>query len=285
MRPKIGLALGSGGLRGLAHVGVLKVLERENVPIDFIAGCSMGSLIGALYCVGLDPDTILKLARNLKRRHWLDFIMPKMGIISGDRVLAMMRLLTQSKTFNQLNIPLAIVATELTCGKEVVFTEGEVAHAVRASISVPGIFVPHKIGDLLLVDGAVLNPTPIDVARNMGADKVIAVDLAHAGVVCSISNVFDVVIQAIDVMERELCKIRRQECDVLIRPDIAHISPSSFDAVEECVALGEAAAQAMLPSIKQLLSLTGEQCTAVTDENPNRQPATVLPETPERTDH
>jgi NTE family protein len=254
MRPKIGLALGSGGLRGLAHVGVLKVLERENIPIDYIAGCSIGSLIGALYSVGLDPDTILKLAKNLKRRHWLDFIMPKMGIISGERVLAMMRLLTRNKRFCELNTPLAVVATELSSGKEVIFTEGEVAQAVRASISVPGIFVPYKIDDMLLVDGAVLNPTPIDLVRKLGADKVIAVDLAHAGVVCNITNVFDVVIQAIDIMERQLCKTRRQECDVLICPDVAHISPSSFDAIDESVALGEEAAQALLPSIKQLLN-------------------------------
>jgi NTE family protein len=147
----------------------------------------------------------------------------------------------------------AVVATELHEGKEVVFTSGEVAPAVRASISVPGIFVPFELDDMMLVDGAVLNPTPIDVARRMGADIVIAVDLAHAGTVCSITNIFDVIIQSIDIMERELMKTRETVCDVIIRPDIAHISPSSFDKTEECIALGEAAAREMLPKIHSLL--------------------------------
>lgn len=270
MRPKIGLALGSGGLRGLAHVGVLRVLEREGIPIDYIAGCSIGALVGALYCAGLDPDTIYKLAKHTKRRHWLDFIIPKMGIIAGERVLAMLKLLTQQKQFADLRIPLAVVATELTTGQEIVFQEGDVAQAVRASISVPGIFVPHRLNDMLLVDGAVINPTPIDVVRRMGAHIVIAVDLAHAGTICKIANTFDVIIQSIDIMERELFKHRQHYCDVLIRPDVAHITPSSFEAIDECVALGEQAGEAALPKIKALLAEEGQRCIAATGENPSR---------------
>ncbi|SHI64245.1 patatin-like phospholipase family protein [Propionispora hippei] len=254
MRPKVGLALGSGGLRGLAHVGVLRVLERENIPVDYIAGCSIGSMIGALYCAGQQPDTILKLARHLKRNYWLDFIIPKMGIVSGEKVLQVMRLLTQQKSFADLRTPLAVVATEINHGKEVVFTEGDLAKAVRASISVPGIFVPYQWDDMLLVDGAVLNPTPIDVARKMGADIVIGVDLAYASTVSSITNMFDVIIQSIDIMERELSKHRQPHCDVLIRPEISHISPSSFEAIEECVALGEAAAELVVGEIRRLLA-------------------------------
>lgn len=269
MRPKVGLALGSGGLRGLAHVGVLKVLERENIPIDYIAGCSIGSMIGALYCAGHSPDTIIKLAKHLKPRYWLDFVIPKLGIVSGDKVLTTIRLLTQQKSFAELNTPLAIVATEINHGREIVFTEGDVAEAVRASTSVPGVFVPHKIDEMLLVDGAVLNPTPIDVVRSMGADMVIAVDLAHAGVVCNITNVFDVIIQAIDIMERELLKHRRKNCDILIQPDIAHISPSSFDAIDECVKLGEEATEQVLPDIKRVLSHEATECRLVISENPS----------------
>ncbi|MEG6584094.1 patatin-like phospholipase family protein [Dendrosporobacter sp. 1207_IL3150] len=253
MRSKVGLVLGSGGLRGLAHVGVLKVLEREKIKIDYVSGCSIGALIGALYCCGHTPETILKLAKHLKRRHWLDFVVPKMGIFSGDKVLETTRLLTQQKTFADLNIPLAVVATEINSGQEVVFTEGDIAKAVRASVSVPGVFVPYRWNDKLFVDGAVVNPTPIDIARNMGADVVIAVDLAHAGTVCSLNNMFDVIIQSIDIMERELFKYRQQHCSVLIRPEIAHISPSSFEAIDECVLLGEQAAEAALPDIKKIL--------------------------------
>ncbi len=267
MRPKIGLALGSGGLRGLAHVGVLKVLCEEGIPIDCIAGCSIGSIIGALYCAGLAPDNIYKLAKHLKPRYWLDFVLPKTGVLAGDKILETMRFLTRKKCFAELDLPLAIVATEINQGREIVFTEGDLAKAIRASISVPGIFVPYKIDDMLLVDGAVLNPTPVDVARKMGADIVIAVDLAHAGVVSNITNMFDVIIQSIDIMERELCKHRQHHCDILIRPDIGHISPSSFEAIDECVALGEQAARMAITEIKRLLA--AKACKSVNSENPS----------------
>lgn len=240
-------------MRGLAHVGVLKVLQREKIPVDFVAGCSIGSLIGALYCAGLGPEHILRVAKTLRKRHWLDFIVPQMGVISGDRAYETIRLLTRRRTFEQLEIPLAVVATALEEGREHVFTEGEVAEAVRASISVPGIFVPCVLDGKMYVDGAVVNPTPIDVARNMGSDIVIGVDLAHAGTVTHVNNMFDVVIQAIDIMERELFKYRRHCCDVLIQPDVAGLSPSSFDEMDRAAAAGEAAAAAAVQEIKSLL--------------------------------
>ena len=266
MRPKIGLALGSGGLRGISHIGVLKVLEKHSIPIDYIAGCSIGSLIGALYAAGLDPETMFKLAKSLKKRHWLDFVIPQMGIISGERALATIRLLTKQKTFDQLRVPLAVVATDLSSGQEVVFTEGDVARAVRASISVPGVFIPYTIDDRMYVDGAVLNPTPIDTARNMGGEIIIGVDLAHAGTVFNISNMFDVIMQSIDIMEKELCKHRQQHCDILIQPDIGNISPSSFDNMDECALAGEQAAEAVIPEIKKLLA--SQQCIKARSENP-----------------
>lgn len=256
MRPKVGLALGAGGLRGLAHVGVLRVLENARIPIDYIAGCSIGSLIGALYCAGLDAETIYKLAIHLKRRHWLDFVMPKMGIIAGDRLLDTMRLLTKQKQFHDLQIPLSVVATNLGTGQEMVFTEGDVAQAVRASVSVPGVFVPYQMGEALYVDGAVTNPTPIDVARSMGADIVIAVDLAIKGAESPITNLFDVMIQSINIMERQIFSHRQDQCDVLIQPAVGHLSPSSFEAMDECVAFGEQAATEALPLIKQLFDKT-----------------------------
>lgn len=257
MRPKVALALGSGGLRGLVHVGVLKVLVREHIPIDYVAGCSIGSLIGALFCAGLEPEIIHKLAKNLKRKHWLDFVIPKMGIVSGQRALETIRLLTRQKIFSELKIPLAVVATELCQGKEHIFTEGEVAAAVRASISVPGIFLPFELEGQTYIDGAVVNPTPVDAARAMGGDIIIGVDLAHAGTVCSITNVFDVVIQSIDIMEREIFKHRNQHCDILIQPDVAHIAPSSFDSIDECVAIGEQAAETVIADIRRLMDAAG----------------------------
>ncbi len=251
MTPRIGLALGSGGLRGLAHVGVLRVFAQEGIPIDYVAGCSIGSLIGALYCAGLEPDAIWKLAKQWKRLQLVDFKIPKMGIFSGDRALTMIRTLLRDKDFADLLLPLAVVATDLKSGREIVFSQGPVASAVRASISVPGIFAPFEYDGHLLVDGAVVNPTPLNVVRNMGADIVIGVDLTSAGnyAICSI---FDVIIQTIDIMERELLNYRRDNYHILIQPQTGHIAPSSFEAMDECVALGEQAARNAMPQIKQM---------------------------------
>lgn len=249
----ISLALGAGGLRGLAHIGVLKVLEKENISVRMITGCSIGSMVGAMYAAGLTPGNMEKLALNLKRRHWIDFIMPKNGLVAGQRLLEMMRLLTKDKTFDQLEIPLAVVATNLCSGEEHVFTEGSVAEAVRASISVPGIFVPHSIKGIYYVDGAVVNPTPIDVARYMGKGIVVAVDLTDVGTVCEITNMFDIILMSLDIMQRQLLKHRLLHSDILIQPQVGHILPSDFGRVAELIALGEAAAQKALPELCLLL--------------------------------
>lgn len=271
-QPTVGLALGSGGLRGLAHIGVLKVLEQEGIPVNYIAGCSIGSLIGSLYASGLDSETIFKLAKNLKRKHWIDFVIPKMGLVAGDRTLDTIRLLTKRQTFDQLAIPLAVVAADLYTGQEIVFRDGEVALAVRASVSVPGVFVPYSYDGKLLVDGAVVNPTPMDVVRGMGADIVIAVDLVPTGDVAALTNLFDVIIQTIDIVERQLFKQHEHHCDLLIQPDVGHISPSSFTNVDECVALGVQAMEAGLPELRRLLAEKG--CKAATGENPGPPAAT-----------
>jgi NTE family protein len=271
-QPTVGLALGSGGLRGLAHIGVLQVLEREKIPVNYIAGCSIGSLIGSLYASGLDSETLYKLAKNLKRRHWIDLVIPKMGLVAGDRTLETIRLLTRRQHFAELAIPLAVVAADLYTGEEIVFREGEVALAVRASISVPGVFVPCRYDGKLLVDGAVVNPTPIDIARGMGADIVIAVDLVPTGDPAAVTNLFDIIIQTIDIVERQLFKQREHHCDLLIRPEVGHISPSSFTAVDECVSLGVRAMEAGLPELRKLLA--DKANTQATGENPGPRVAT-----------
>ena len=267
MQLKVALALGSGGLRGLAHIGVLRILTRYGVPVDYVAGCSIGALIGSLYCTGLDSETIRKIAVTLKRRHWLDFVIPKLGLIAGDRTLEMLRLLTRGKAFADLDIPLAVVATDLCQGNEIVFREGDVASAVRASISVPGIFQPFKMKDRTLIDGAVVNPTPVDVARLMGGDIVIGVDLVHAGSVCNFDNIFDVILQSIDIVERQLAKQRQTDCDILIQPEVAQFSPSSFDRIDECIEAGEKATEAVMPQIMELLKRT--EYIRANEENPS----------------
>lgn len=250
---KIGLVLGAGAMRGLAHIGVLQVLEEERIPVDVIVGCSIGGLIGSLYCSGHSPATIQRLAQQMKPKYWMDFVLPKMGLLSGERILATLRLLTKRQQIQDLPLPFAVIATDLQRGEEVIFTEGDIALAVRASLSIPGVFVPVRYQNRLLVDGAVLNPTPIDVARQLGADKVIAVDLTSGGYQGKISTILDVMLQSIDIMECELLKYRQPFCEVLIQPTVQHIPPSSLAYTEETILAGREAAQQHLPQIKQLL--------------------------------
>ena len=179
---KIGLALGSGSARGLAHVGVILALEAYNIPIDIIAGTSIGSVIGGLYASGATIRQLEEVALSIKKSKTLfliDPVFPHSGLISGDRIEKMLnQFAIKDKTFDDLSIPFAAVATEIENGAEVINNQGKVIDAVRASISIPGIFTPVKYQDYYLVDGGVVNPVPVDVVQMMGADIIIAVSLA-----------------------------------------------------------------------------------------------------------
>lgn len=252
--PKIGLALGSGGARGFAHIGVLKVLEAHNISVDLVAGSSMGSLIGALYCNGIEPGMMEKLAVNLKRKHWLDPIVPNMGLVAGEKIKQLVRLLTHQKNLEQLTTPLAVVATDIETGEKVVFREGPIDQAVRASISIPGIFVPEKVGDRVLVDGGVVDRVPVSVVREMGADIVIAVDVAQYEIKMKVRSIFDVIAQAIDVMEREILRHQILSADLIIRPQVGQYSSISYTDVEEIVAEGERTALEQIEAIQSLIA-------------------------------
>jgi len=252
-KPKLGLALGSGGARGFAHIGVLKVLEAHGIEIDMLAGSSMGSLIAAVYANGIEPHMMEKLALNLKRKHWLDLTVPSMGFVSGEKIKQLIRLLTHGKRMEELRKPLAIVATDIETGERVVFREGPVDQAVRASISIPGIFVPERVGDRLLVDGGVIDRVPVTVTREMGADIVIAVDVAQYEMKMKVTTIFDVIAQAIDVMEREILRHRMLSADLVIRPDVGHYSSIAYTGVEEIIAEGERTGQEHVERIKELI--------------------------------
>jgi len=179
---KIGLALGGGSARGLAHVGVILALEAYNIPIDIIAGTSIGSIIGGLYASGATIEQLEEVALSIKKSKTLfliDPVFPHSGLISGDRIEKMLnQFAIKDKTFDDLKIPFAAVATEIENGAEVIINQGKLIDAVRASISIPGIFTPVKYQDYYLVDGGVVNPVPVDVVQMMGADIIIAVSLA-----------------------------------------------------------------------------------------------------------
>lgn len=175
---KIGLALGGGSVRGLAHIGILKVFETERIPISCIAGTSIGALIGACYASGLNAQRIEEIALTTRLKDLVDFTEPKTGFIKGRKIEKYIRKLIKNKSFSELEIPLRIIATDLIKGEKVIFKKGDVAKAVRASISLPGVFSSVKIGKKELIDGGMVDPIPVDAVKKMGADIIIAVDLS-----------------------------------------------------------------------------------------------------------
>jgi len=180
-RPKIGLALGSGSARGLAHLGVIRAIEDAGIKVDFIAGSSMGALIGAIYASG-KLDELEASFRDFdwkKSASFFDVVLPKSGLLDGAKVSELVRAHIHHETIEMLAKPFAAVATDIVSGEEVVIRSGDVIEAVRASISVPGIFTPVRSNGHILVDGGLTNPVPVSAARAMGADIVIAVDLNH----------------------------------------------------------------------------------------------------------
>lgn len=254
-RPTIGLALGSGAARGLAHIGVLKVLQREKIPIDYLAGSSMGSIISVLFASGMNLELLEKICcLHLKRKQWLDFTVPGLGFVIGDRAKEIIRLLTHSKELQDLAIPTAVVATDLRMGEPVVFRQGPIGDAVRASMSIPGIFEPVKWKGRILVDGGVIDRVPCSIVREMGADLVIGVDVLPEINKVEIRNIFDVITQSLSIMERELLNQRMPMCDVFIRPDCADISPTTFHRVEECISRGMVATEKKIDQLKRLIA-------------------------------
>ena len=177
-RPRIGLALGSGAARGLAHIGVLKVLEEAKIPIDIIAGTSMGAFIGAMYAAGVPVDHMENAALEIDWRSMarlLDPVLPTSGLTDSRRLVSFIAELLPARDFADLNRPLAITATDINTGEAVIIKQGDLLEALRAGLAFPGIFSPVRFGQRFLVDGGLCKPIPTDVARQLGADKVIGV--------------------------------------------------------------------------------------------------------------
>ncbi|MDX9893452.1 MAG: patatin-like phospholipase family protein [Patescibacteria group bacterium] len=178
-RKKIGLALGSGGIRGLSHIGVIKTLLKHQIPIDYIAGSSIGAWVGAHYALFQDIEKLEEYTLERKKEKFLSFLEPTLrgGLVKGKKIEKLLTEWLNDASFTDTKTPLQVVATDLVSGQDIVFYEGKLAVAVRASMSVPTLFKPMKWSDKLLVDGGISNPVPDDVVRSMGADIVIAVNL------------------------------------------------------------------------------------------------------------
>jgi NTE family protein len=253
-QPKIGLALGAGGARGFAHLGVIKVFKDAGIPIDIIAGSSMGALVASFYGAGIDLDRLYKFSLAFRRKYFLDFTVPKMGFIAGKKVKDFIRMFTHGKNIEDLQIPIGIVATDLLTGEKVVFKQGPIAEAVRASISIPGIFVPEKYNGRILIDGGVTDRVPISVAKEMGADIIIAVDVSRVKRNAEITSIYDVIMQSIDIMQTEVINYREMAADIIIRPPVEQYSSRAFTNIEEIITIGEEEAKKHLKQIQMAIN-------------------------------
>lgn len=253
-RPSVWLALGAGAARGLAHLGVLEVLVREGVPIDGIAGTSAGAVAGGVFAAGADLAWTERLVNGLDWGHLVHLSVPRLGFVQAEQLLQLLRLLTRNKTFAELDIPFVAVAVDIERGEEVLLREGSVAEAILASSSIPGIFVPQRRDHRLLVDGGVLNRVPADVAKRMGADVVVAVDVGLEEPVTQVKNILDVINQSFEIMQREIARYKgAASADVLIRPELGRVSGYRLEAAPSIIAAGRVAAQAAVPAIRRVI--------------------------------
>jgi NTE family protein len=282
---KLGLALGGGGARGLAHIGVLKVLEKENIRIDVISGCSMGSVVGALYSYFQNAEKLESffinfidnidfeelginelnektnrttglldnISKYLKIRYNLYKSLNRLSFFTDEIAEKIFSSLPDIEIEN-LKIKFSAIATDLITGEEINLTNGSLREVVRASSAIPAIFPPVKIKDMLLVDGGATESVPVEIVRKIGADRVLAIDVTRClQTTKEPQNLFDILFRTEDISTFHLSKLRLESADLIIRPKVKHLDWSEFLKVKEIIAAGEEITKKMLPEIKKLV--------------------------------
>ena len=272
---KIGLALGGGAARGIAHIGVLQVLQREGIPIDFIAGTSAGAIVGAAYACCMDVERLTRDALDAnwkKMRPLIDPSLAKSGLIKGKKIRALIATYVGGEMdFSELKIPFACVATDIDTGEEIIFNSGSVLDALRATISLPGIIAVVKHGDRYVVDGGLTTPVPVEIARKMGADFVIAVNV-NPGVYGRVRKIYrqridahkeptiiQVMMQSLYITAFAVAQHALENADVVIEPDVAYVGGADFQKAPELIQHGRDAAQKALLEIKRRLGEVTEK--------------------------
>lgn len=254
-RARIGIALGGGFARGIAHIGVLKVLEEENIPIAFVAGTSVGALIGAAYCSGHSPADLEQIATRVRFKHFARWTLSRYGFASNQRMIGFLNSTLKVRTFEELRIPLAVTATDFATGEGVVFHSGPLVEPVRASCSYPGMFQPVKIRNRFLVDGMLAHAVPSLPLRDMGAERVISVHLkgrwtnGEAGP----RHLFEVIGQCFAIAQELNCEPWKRASDLVIEPDVNGYKYDDFEHSAELIRGGEMVARAALPTIRKWL--------------------------------
>ncbi|MFW1994425.1 patatin-like phospholipase family protein [Acinetobacter guillouiae] len=225
-KPVIALVLGSGGARGYAHIGVIEVLEQHGIKPDFIVGTSAGSIVGSIYASGKSPEQLRQIALNMKVGDVRDFKIGMKGFFDGQKVEDYVNKQIDQMSLEKMKIPMYVVATELQNGEKTIFNYGNTGQAVRASVSIPSMFIPTKIKGKEYVDGGLVSPVPVNIAKELGADIVIAVDILAQPVNTETTNVWGLFNQNINIMQNRLAAEELKNADIVIQPDLrekAHI--------------------------------------------------------------
>src|SRR6202165_33856 len=250
----ISLALGGGFARGIAHIGVLKVLEEENIPISLVAGTSVGALIGAAYCSGVTIPELEQMAARVRFKDFARWTLSRYGFASNERMIKFLSSILKVKTFEELLIPLAVTATDFSSGAGVVFHSGPLVDPVRASCAYPGMFLPVKIRGRLLIDGMLSHTVPTRPLRQMGADPVLAVHLKGKWTDGDgPRHLFDVIGQCFAIAQEMNSSQWKQAADLVIEPDVTGYKYDAFECSAALVRAGEAATRAALPEIRKWL--------------------------------
>jgi NTE family protein len=242
--------LGGGAAKGFAHVGVIKALEAGGIIPDIIVGSSAGSVVGALYASGMSGGELQIIALALEESSVSDWTLPSRGFIKGESLQNFINTSVQNRPIERLPRMLGIVATDLLSGEQVVFRRGNTGLAVRASSAVPGVFQPVMISNREYVDGVLTSPVPVKIARNMGAEIVIAVDISNPPNSRAVKDSVDVLVQSFSIMGRVMAAQELPRADVVVRPDVSQLPLASFDSRRTAIAEGEKAGQLAIAAIQ-----------------------------------
>jgi len=265
--PGIGLALGGGFARGYAHLGILKVFEEQKIPIACISGSSISSIIGAAYASGAPLGRIVGKCREIRFRDFARWRVSRFGLASNDRLEQLLDRLFDSRLLEHLKIPMAIVATDLDTGDPVVFRQGGMAEAIRASCAFPGLFEPVQIGTRFLADGGLVAPVPTRAARELGAEIVVGVSVGlHDGRRGAPKNIFQVVSRAVSAAQKHQLEVWERHADLVLRPAVQTIAWDDFDRIDDAMEAGASVARSALPQIRKLLDALAEH-----SQQPGRQ--------------
>ena len=266
---RVGVALGGGAAKGFAHIGVIKMLEANGIRPQVVSGTSAGSVVGALYASGMDAFQMQQQAFALDEAKIRDVSLFSGGVVKGQKLQDYVNELVGNRPIERMRKPFAAVSTQLETGQRMVFTRGNTGQAVRASSSMPGVFEPVAIGKSHYVDGGVVSPVPVDAARELGADFVIAVDISSKASGKTPTHMLGIVNQSIRIMGQKLGAQELARADVVIRPRVNDIGPADFDQRNNAILEGEKAALAAMPQIRaKLARLQRARVAALTPRMP-----------------